>query len=194
MQVATLLVSAAAVLVSGTGVLAQDETGPEKLSVTSDKGWFFNDTIDFWKNGNSRSETEAGSQELPKSYRESIWAEPIRMPDGRYAIYVPPRAVLEFLEDPTPARLKAYLAWKKERSEKLRKALALLGEHRRQVLKHAQEGKAADTVPLLSLSANRRSTSQAQRGVAGRAPYLTPTGQAAPSPSSLNLTYYHQHG
>src|SRR5437867_4152796 len=44
---------------------------------------------------------------------ESVWAEPIRMPDGRFSIYVPPKRVLEFLETPSEENARSYLAWQK---------------------------------------------------------------------------------
>jgi len=57
---------------------------------------------------------------------ESVWVEPIRTPDGRYAPYVPPPQVLQFLEDPTPETARTYLRWQSERISKLRRAMELL--------------------------------------------------------------------
>ena len=41
---------------------------------------------------------------------------------------------MAFLETPTQESLKGYLAWRKERSQKLAKAMALLNEHRRSLM------------------------------------------------------------
>ena len=56
----------------------------------------------------------------------SVWAEPIRMPDGRFSVYLPPPQVLRFLDDPTPETAKGYLEWQKERITKLRRAMEML--------------------------------------------------------------------
>lgn len=57
---------------------------------------------------------------------ESLWAEPIRLPDGRMTTYVPPREVLAFLENPTEEAALAYLAWQKERMAKIARASEML--------------------------------------------------------------------
>jgi hypothetical protein len=59
--------------------------------------------------------------------RETVWAQPIRTPDGNWMLYVPPKPILDFLENPTEEAAKAYLAWKKEQAEKLGRAMLLLG-------------------------------------------------------------------
>ena len=56
----------------------------------------------------------------------TVWAEPIRMPDGRFAVYVPPPQVLRFLDDPTPETARGYLEWQKERITKLHRAMEVL--------------------------------------------------------------------
>lgn len=62
----------------------------------------------------------------PGATVESVWVEPIRTPDGRYAPYVPPPQVLQFLENPTPETARSYLRWQSERIAKLRRAMELL--------------------------------------------------------------------
>jgi thiol-disulfide isomerase/thioredoxin len=57
---------------------------------------------------------------------QSLWAEPSASPDGRGQVYVPPRAVREFLESPTPDRAEAYLAWNRERLRAIGRAAEVL--------------------------------------------------------------------
>lgn len=101
--------------------LGQATSGPPSPRV------FFHDAeVDFWgdrKKPPSRSTGADGT-----SPTESIWAEPIKLPDGRTTIYVPPRAVLGFLENPTRESATAYLAWQEERMKKLKAAMELLRE------------------------------------------------------------------
>ncbi len=92
--------------------------------------------IDFWRNGSpesgvqspksSRRKSATPKPESDAALQESIFAEPVRMPDGRFAIYVPPRPVLAFLEQPTRENARGYLAWQEERSSRMAAALALL--------------------------------------------------------------------
>ncbi len=63
----------------------------------------------------------------------SLWVEPVVGPDGRMQVYVPPREVREFLESPTRGNGERYLAWQRERIERLRKAAQVLAEIRSDV-------------------------------------------------------------
>jgi hypothetical protein len=120
---------------------AQAASGGSAPDEAASETRFFPATIDFWKSG---PKIPAGTA----PYLESIWAEPVREPDGRFSIYVPPKLVLDFLENPTPENLKGYLDWKRARTLKLRKALELLREH---ASRESESGPAAD--PSASLSA-----------------------------------------
>ncbi|MBI2932492.1 MAG: thioredoxin family protein [Planctomycetes bacterium] len=80
--------------------------------------------VNFW--GSPRPVSKARSNDPAPRDAVSTWAEPIRMPDGRYGVYVPPPQVLQFLEDPTPDRARAYIRWQQERVAKLRRAMELL--------------------------------------------------------------------
>src|SRR5205809_333644 len=46
---------------------------------------------------------------------ESIWAEPVRGPDGQLRVYLPPQRVRDFLEKPTAENARAYLEWNRLR-------------------------------------------------------------------------------
>lgn len=94
-------------------------------------GRYFAKPLDLWKAGLSY---EAGPRSsapvetlLPRvALRESVWAQPIRTPDGTWMITVPPRQVLDFLESPSEETARAYLAWKESQTQNLRKAMELL--------------------------------------------------------------------
>jgi hypothetical protein len=89
--------------------------------------------IDFWGKGPpspKRGPGTAASAEIGPGkilLRETLWAQPIRTPDGNWMLYVPPKPILDFLENPTEETAKAYLAWKKEQAAKLGRAMLLLG-------------------------------------------------------------------
>lgn len=89
--------------------------------------------IDFWAKGLA---SDAPKRPSPEGLelgpgrillRETIWAQPVRTPDGNWMLYVPPKPILDFLENPTEETGRAYLAWKSEQAEKLSRAMKLLG-------------------------------------------------------------------
>lgn len=104
------------------------------------QGFFNEKRVDFWRDGSADRKPPADSN---AGAPESIWAEPMRLPDGRYTTYVPPRQVLEFLENPTRENAKKYLEWQTERMDKMRKAAAMLAEVNRE-----KSGKEAQGKPL----------------------------------------------
>lgn len=87
----------------------------------SKKGFFTEKRVDFWHSGDA-------DQKGATDPSESIWAEPMRLPDGRYTTYLPPRQVLAFLENPTRENALKYLEWQTQRMEKMQKAAAMLAE------------------------------------------------------------------
>lgn len=112
----TLIVIASAILLSDPTMGAAQDAQPTR-------GFFTDKAVDFWRDGSAGSKAATASE---KGITESIWAEPIRLPDGRYTTYLPPRPVLQFLEEPTRENGLKYLAWQSERMEKMRKAAAIL--------------------------------------------------------------------
>ncbi|MBI4575573.1 MAG: hypothetical protein HY722_04845 [Planctomycetes bacterium] len=96
-------------------------------------GWF-DDPVDFWDRRAPVLAPQAPSPaprpaavEQP-AVEESIWAEPTRLPDGRWVIYLPPAPVLAHLTNPTRESARAYLAWQRERTETIARAAALVQE------------------------------------------------------------------
>lgn len=109
------------------------------------QGFFTQKAVDFWGDGGPAPAATANSG---ASVVESIWAEPTRLPDGRYTTYVPPRPVLEFLEKPTRENARKYLEWQSERMEKMRKAAAMLSELQREKSAKAEKSQAMISAPV----------------------------------------------
>lgn len=114
MTCVSLFLALASLRVQGEG---SDEGRPRVRT----SAFFRASRVDFWGDA-----AEAKSPPTPGRPEESIWAEPVRLPDGRFTVYVPPPAVLRFVEHPTRETGEQYLAWQKERMEKLRAALEIL--------------------------------------------------------------------
>jgi hypothetical protein len=87
-------------------------------------GFFKRNEVAFWEATKPKPK-DAGNT-------ESLWAEPMRLPDGRMTVYVPPKPVLDFLDHPTRESARQYLAWQTERMKKLKVAVELLAEVRAQ--------------------------------------------------------------
>ena len=109
---------------------AQERTSEKTQNAPSR---YFARPFDLWNAGLTydpapRPSGEAESLPPRVAVRESIWAQPIRTPDGNWMIYVPPKPVLNFLDSPSVETAKAYLGWKQEQTDKLRKAMALLAQ------------------------------------------------------------------
>jgi hypothetical protein len=97
----------------------------------SEPGRYFAKPFDLWKSGLSYEagpKSPGDAETLPPrvALRESVWAQPVRTPDGTWMIYVPPRQVLDFLESPSEETARAYLSWKEGQTQKLRKAMEIL--------------------------------------------------------------------
>lgn len=96
-------------------------------------GRYFTKPLDLWNAGlmydpAPRPSGEAESLPPRVAVRESVWAQPIRTPDGTWMIYVPPKHVLNFLDSPSVETAKAYLGWKQQQTDKLKKAISLLAQ------------------------------------------------------------------
>lgn len=62
----------------------------------------------------------------PPQVEESMWAEPVRGPDGQLRVYLPPKPVRDFLEKPTPQNARAYLAWNQARMRQMDEAVNVM--------------------------------------------------------------------
>ena len=123
------------------GVLAQEGKGGGKEPPQT--SFFKRTEIDFWGTEAKKNETALTSPRrmttAGNDLYETVFAEPVRTPDGRYAIYVPPRQVLEFLEKPTRESARGYLDWQATRSRKIAAALELLETLKREELGNGTE-------------------------------------------------------
>ena len=95
---------------------------PDSKDQPSDKPVLAAGAVDYWGAGKRAPMARKGRP----SPDMTVWAEPIRMPDGRFAVYVPAPQVLRFLDDPTPETARGYLEWQKDRLAKLRRAMEVL--------------------------------------------------------------------
>ncbi len=68
---------------------------------------------------------EAPSAKRPR-VEESVWAEPVRGPDGQLRVYLPPKPVRDFLEKPTPENARAYLEWNQARMRQMDEAVSVM--------------------------------------------------------------------
>lgn len=98
------------------------------LSVADAEGLFEYDRVDFFKGVDAK---EKEVETLPKEDPGIIvdeWAEPIVSPSGKVSVYVPPKEVKSFLEEPNPENAKAYLEWNLKRIKKFILAQELLAK------------------------------------------------------------------
>jgi len=125
MQVTLALASALAALLALAGpARAQEAPGKEESRAPAPAGAFFRSgRVSFWGDPKSSKPDRSEAQGAPV---ESLWAEPIRLPDGRVSVYVPPAPVLRFMEDPTRETGEKYLAWQQERMRRIKAAIEVL--------------------------------------------------------------------
>jgi hypothetical protein len=86
-------------------------------------GFFKTSEVDFWGEKAAQSKKKEAEDKWPQ---ESLWAEPIKLPDGRTQVYLPPKAVLQFLDAPSKETAKEYVAWQEERMKRLKAAMEIL--------------------------------------------------------------------
>ena len=116
-------------IVSVSALFLAASIAEAKQDTKARQGFWAEKGVHFWRDGNSDAKAPTATD---TGLTESLWAEPTRLPDGRYTTYVPPRAVLEFLENPTRENAAKYLKWQTERMEKLKKAASVLAEVERE--------------------------------------------------------------
>ena len=98
------------------------------LAIANAQGLFQYERIDFFRKINAQEEP---IQTEDKQTLEPIideWAEPIVSPTGKVSVYLPPKEVRDFLENPTPENARAYLEWNAKRIKKLTLAHQLLAQ------------------------------------------------------------------
>ncbi len=103
--------------------LALQAPAKEEKPAAVPRGFFKASEVDFWGEKAGQAKKKAAEE---KTSQESIWAEPIKLPDGRTQVYLPPEAVLQFLESPSKETAKEYVAWQEERMKRLKAAMEFL--------------------------------------------------------------------
>lgn len=167
---------------------AQDvKDGPKDAG----RGAFFKKSdIDFWGTGAKKKQADAATRKktvggFDKDLYETVFAEPVQMPDGRYAVYVPPRAVLEFLENPTKESARGYLDWQSTRSRKIATALELLEAVKREELDAGIEKESGGTDEKTDRRAQDKSRTRSTRETAL---------SEKKTKTQIRLTYFRQTG
>lgn len=98
------------------------------LAIASAQGLFQYDKVDFFK------EIEAQKEPIQLKDKQAIepvineWAEPIIDPSGRVSVYLPPKEVRDFLENPTQENARAYIEWNSRRIKKFALASQILAK------------------------------------------------------------------
>jgi len=103
--------------------LALQTPAKEEKPVAVSPGFFKASEVDFWGEKAGQAKKKAAEE---KTSQESIWAEPIKLPDGRTQVYLPPKAVLQFLDSPSKDTAREYVAWQEERMKRLKAAMEIL--------------------------------------------------------------------
>jgi hypothetical protein len=87
-------------------------------SIVNAKGLFEYERIDFFNKVDIHAEArQSVSKETPEIIVDE-WAEPIISSSGKISIYLPPKEVRNFLENPDSQNAKAYLQWNSKRINK----------------------------------------------------------------------------
>jgi len=103
------------------------------LNITYAKGLFEYERIDFFNKGGLHNETkQTASNDTPEIVIDE-WAEPIVSSSGRISIYLPPKEVRSFLDNPDPKNAKAYLEWNSRRIKKFLAAQEALKKETKEI-------------------------------------------------------------
>ena len=96
------------------------------LAFASAESIFQYKRIDFFQEIETRKEPVLTEINDSSEVIQEEWAEPIISPSGKVTIYVPPKEVRDFLDNPKPENAKAYLQWNLRRIKKFILAQGLL--------------------------------------------------------------------
>jgi hypothetical protein len=97
------------------------------------EGLFQYKRIDFFKNVDTQENArQTASNETPEIIVDD-WAEPIINPSGRISIYLPPKEVRDFLDNPDSQNAKAYLEWNSRRIKKFIAARDVLRKEAKEI-------------------------------------------------------------
>ena len=120
----------------------------------------------------SAAPAPAPAQAPPLVREESLFAEPQVGPDGKLRVYLPPKPVRDFLENPTRENALAYRQWNSDRLAKLVAAQAVLDE-------------VSGGTPGISMASGASRPSGAVDASTPGRPALTPTTGSSAEEASL---------
>ena len=89
------------------------------VAFADEEGFYGYEKIDFFQMANSPQSPVIAEAKVNPEVIENEWAEPIVDPQGKISIYVPPKEVRNFLENPDSTNAKSYLSWNMRRLKKL---------------------------------------------------------------------------
>jgi len=96
------------------------------LAIAYAQNIFQYERIDFFGRKELQEEPHPAETNQSPEIITDEWAEPVISPSGRVSIYVPPKEVRDFLEEPNPENARAYLTWNLKRIKKFILAQELL--------------------------------------------------------------------
>lgn len=96
------------------------------LAIAYAQNIFQYERIDFFGRKELQEELHPAETNQSPEIITDEWTEPIISPSGRVSIYVPPKEVRDFLEEPNPENARAYLTWNLKRIKKFILAQELL--------------------------------------------------------------------
>ena len=153
---------------------------------------FFDRPIDYWgrglefeedSKGNEKTQKTSDAKPVPKT-PPSEWGQVVKLPDGTFSYHDLPRPLVDVLENPSPENIRAYFAFRMEKTQKILRAAELMKEYRASVLGQTGED-GAPVPPAPSL----------RREAAGVPPErLLPAGpsRGAVKPPPFTVTYFHK--
>ncbi len=113
----TLLLTLGLIPLSPGAAHAQDEP-PDRAAPRSLRS---RPRVDFW-DAERKKPSDAKRTFTP----ETLWTEPMVGADGKVSLYVPPKPVLAFLQEPTRENARQYVAWQSERMKRIKAAVEML--------------------------------------------------------------------
>jgi hypothetical protein len=183
---------AAAATAFGSDVLGQEGDPPPRKEKTPVARRFFDHPIDYWGRGLEFEDDSKGSEKTEKSSEAkrvpkrppSEWGQVVKLPDGTFSYHELPRPLVDVLENPSPENIRAYFAFRMDKTQKILRAAELMKVYRASVLgQTGEDGAPVPPVPSLP------------REPAGGPPERPlPSGQSreAVKPSPFTVTYFHK--
>jgi hypothetical protein len=192
MKVLMSALVAAAVTAFGSDVLGQEGDTPPKKEKPPIARRFFDRPIDYWGRGLEFEDDSKGSEKTEKSSEAkrvpkrppSEWGQVVKLPDGTFSVHELPRPLVDVLENPSPENIRAYFAFRMDKTQKILRAAELMEEYRASVMGHpGKDGSQVTPAPSLP--------HEATEGPPER-PLPPVQSREAVKPSPFTVTYFHK--